>query len=1086
MPATTPPAPNPMPNVEAEQKRVANVSPDGSCLYYSVALGYLLPVYHDVDEFRRRFILSFTELGMEHFEMLRDKLAYYDGSSEKFDELLDVLKHLVNSNLRTVITEFIKANIADYLIIHNRHLEEGVPVFCETTFRAYLDYHASSLSWAGPAEMHALQVILNIRIASYRINERNELVVHSPVPAGDSPLVEVIYRSASLEVELPENHYDLLIKPSLLEPLNRTGQVVGFVAGAVVAGMGLLLVSNPVGWVALAGTAIMSAGVQASVHSATNRNMKFKDYGKQLVIGCATGLATGGVCAALAPAAGPVAAVGKEALKAGGAGAVTAVTTKAGAEVGKAAVKEAGKVLLRKAAVQAAGGAAGKFASAAAEASVNGQNPLIAMRDKVGLTGALAGGLTGAVSGVSSAGSGTLTEKWVNVANSSAKSTLMAAGTGAVAGGLTSAATTAISNTVEGRKMTEGMGASVITGAVTGLATGAINGRSLHSQKVRTGEFKRVDLGGGKKGDIYNSGRPVLLTDEHKAIAAKYGSVDLATGTPVPRHQLSQLRLATLPPANPALARPTGAAKPPEEGAPKEFTVKPTDAEIRARIAKDIESRAGAPSDGKPRSATDRSGKTFLEKLRQEPPKPAAGAGATPMDPATFERLKMDLRERTKAVMASRSTLAVPPMSFFNGKSTEGGDSSDPSKSVSTTESLPSRAELEADVMRGIDQLIAEDGALDIYSLLKTDYAKLTHEDSLNKIQTHRGNTRGQEGAVPNAKEAKLPTAFQKALKINDAVDKDGKKVAGFARSGKEVSLVPLTGGESTHETLYRVFAHIRILANATDPKMRNKLKSLIRGELNGYKYEKIIHTAAVRTLDACKASLREGETIASPEYIKRLQENPTQRSLISIVDRIKESPLPRSVCEALAALKEGESIYLNTGHHEWCEAGGHTVCMAYTREGDSIVPRLHNYGLGSPENRHNITPRTGVGNRDATMAPVQYEPIPAAGITENTAFKDHIALVLGGNYRFNLPAKSILAAISEIYNSLPRSSVCCAYRANEQPSGNCPNYGQANAVYCDAGPALAAVLKKAEDAFIDAQETGLLDELSAKRAFKK
>ncbi len=135
----------------------------GSCLFWSAALGYLLPVRKDLTEFNRRFELLFgkqAEKHRLHFHKLI--LEYHPGNNTRalYND------HLVNN---LVCTEFRKL-VVNYMVAHRQEFQNYTADEFGTTYDQYIASMYQHNTWAGQLEIRAIQSILNCNILTFADN----------------------------------------------------------------------------------------------------------------------------------------------------------------------------------------------------------------------------------------------------------------------------------------------------------------------------------------------------------------------------------------------------------------------------------------------------------------------------------------------------------------------------------------------------------------------------------------------------------------------------------------------------------------------------------------------------------------------------------------------------------------------------------------------------------------------------------------------------------------------------------------------------------------------------------------------------
>ncbi|MDQ2995207.1 MAG: hypothetical protein M3R00_09765, partial [Pseudomonadota bacterium] len=129
---------------------------DNSCLFWSVALGYLTPVLEDAAAFQKRYQLIFGNIiDYKHIHSLLQKLHYYSDTSIHRDYIATRL-----------ICEQFRSHVIEYEADHQSELEH---YFCAgddhgSNFHEYLAYMHDVNSWGSEIEIRAMADLLGCNI----------------------------------------------------------------------------------------------------------------------------------------------------------------------------------------------------------------------------------------------------------------------------------------------------------------------------------------------------------------------------------------------------------------------------------------------------------------------------------------------------------------------------------------------------------------------------------------------------------------------------------------------------------------------------------------------------------------------------------------------------------------------------------------------------------------------------------------------------------------------------------------------------------------------------------------------------------
>ncbi|WP_342189704.1 ankyrin repeat domain-containing protein [Spiroplasma endosymbiont of Dilophus febrilis] len=160
-------------NAPTHQNNLYDVPADNSCLFWSVATAYLLPVRNNYEEFRARFIQLFGEENLKNILHLQKLLQQYDLiNNRNLNQLWykDVIvNNLVTNVFRNSVEDYIEKNLDNP--IQNNSNRSQAPTFRNLiqenneVASNYLERMRQSSSWGGVPEIIAMSNILNSNIS---------------------------------------------------------------------------------------------------------------------------------------------------------------------------------------------------------------------------------------------------------------------------------------------------------------------------------------------------------------------------------------------------------------------------------------------------------------------------------------------------------------------------------------------------------------------------------------------------------------------------------------------------------------------------------------------------------------------------------------------------------------------------------------------------------------------------------------------------------------------------------------------------------------------------------------------------------
>lgn len=177
-----------------------DVPADGSCLFWSVATAYLLPVSNDSDEFAVRFIRLFGIENIKNLSDIKKLLIEYDLENHSNNQ--SWYNNVIAQNL---ITNVFRDRVVDYI---QSNLDMTTNLGSELTFRNiiqenngivnnYLERMRQSSTWGGTPEILAISNILNSNISV------NNHASYQPVNQNSTNNINIFYVNG--------NHYNFTL-----------------------------------------------------------------------------------------------------------------------------------------------------------------------------------------------------------------------------------------------------------------------------------------------------------------------------------------------------------------------------------------------------------------------------------------------------------------------------------------------------------------------------------------------------------------------------------------------------------------------------------------------------------------------------------------------------------------------------------------------------------------------------------------------------------------------------------------------------------------------------------------------------------
>ncbi len=191
------------------------VAADGSCLFYSVAFVYLLPIAHNMELFRQRFISLF---GIDAVDAAEENRQYFirNGSREVIQNP-EVLQILVNHNFRKRVVNFMRE--------HEERFQRFMPENEDFAERMQKMENPNLKEWGDQPEIAAISEMLQVKVSVYQ--KQGDILI--PVPGaehkveGSDTAISLLYTQAMADsaTSNPNNHYNYLLCEQDL-PTNKT------------------------------------------------------------------------------------------------------------------------------------------------------------------------------------------------------------------------------------------------------------------------------------------------------------------------------------------------------------------------------------------------------------------------------------------------------------------------------------------------------------------------------------------------------------------------------------------------------------------------------------------------------------------------------------------------------------------------------------------------------------------------------------------------------------------------------------------------------------------------------------------------
>jgi len=205
-----------------------DVPGDGTCLFYSVAFAYLLPVVEKPGEFKERFVKLFGEEVEGSSEENRKLLLQYDGTREFISEHSATFEVLVNVNFRKRVVDLIAEHKEEFssFIPDNEKIEDRLSRMGDSSKKTHGD----------APEIEAMSRLLQIRITVYE-RPKDELENYKIFPVADGDhgqkhqnrlyLVHTVtpekiqIMQVDPDIDKDNSHYRFLVKQEITRNLNQ-------------------------------------------------------------------------------------------------------------------------------------------------------------------------------------------------------------------------------------------------------------------------------------------------------------------------------------------------------------------------------------------------------------------------------------------------------------------------------------------------------------------------------------------------------------------------------------------------------------------------------------------------------------------------------------------------------------------------------------------------------------------------------------------------------------------------------------------------------------------------------------------------
>ncbi len=148
--------------------QISDVPHDGSCLFYSIALGILLPIMDNESLFDESFIKLFgNNNAPDAAKKLKGILKQYGGTAEFIEDHAAFLEVLVDINFRGRIVRYMQENYGHYPSI--QYTEAG------RNFTTEMESMRAPKVWGGQREVETASHFLNCAVIVYRKNQEGKL-----------------------------------------------------------------------------------------------------------------------------------------------------------------------------------------------------------------------------------------------------------------------------------------------------------------------------------------------------------------------------------------------------------------------------------------------------------------------------------------------------------------------------------------------------------------------------------------------------------------------------------------------------------------------------------------------------------------------------------------------------------------------------------------------------------------------------------------------------------------------------------------------------------------------------------------------
>ncbi len=183
-----------------------DVPGDDSCLFWAVALAFLLPVLEEDKKFQDRYIKLFGNLN--HLQYVQEILKKYNPFSDTSIFLDNAMNKLIREEFRARVIG----------IMADETHKETFRLYYDGsgTFEDYLTNMQRTSSWAGELEIRAMSMLLECNIHC----QQGDLTQCYPdLVNEDKPIVQIVYVNylGRVDKEAKKNHYHFNISKDLTE-----------------------------------------------------------------------------------------------------------------------------------------------------------------------------------------------------------------------------------------------------------------------------------------------------------------------------------------------------------------------------------------------------------------------------------------------------------------------------------------------------------------------------------------------------------------------------------------------------------------------------------------------------------------------------------------------------------------------------------------------------------------------------------------------------------------------------------------------------------------------------------------------------